>query len=424
MRVVAQHGAHGTPTQWRDQTTVLHGDAGMSTDSSVVAPIYYSATFSAESPAEFAEMANEPRNPRFYTRYGNPVHRRVEAILAELEGTETALLMASGMGAISTTILALVSGGDHVIAQKRHYMSTSKLFEETLPRFGVEVSVVDQTDLHAMAAAIKPNTRLIMVETPVNPTLSLTDLAGVAALAQPRGIITVADNTFACSLNQKPHALGIDIVVHSATKYFGGHHDVTAGAVCCSSDLAQKIWTMHTTLGAVLSPMDAWLLLRGIRTLSLRMERINTNALALAAWLEAQPQIERVFYPGLESHPQYDLARRQMTGYGAVIAFSLKGGFDQTSRFVASLALATHAVSLGGVETLIVHTAAMWASTMTEVQMQSAGIEPNFVRMSVGVEHIEDLKADLCQALAALPHGAPSPAAFKSSLAGTSEPVR
>jgi len=398
MKSVAQDGG-GEPTQWRDPTRVLHGDGALATDSSVVAPIFYSATFKAETPGEFAEMANEPRHPKFYTRYGNPVHRRVEAILADLEGTETAMLMSSGMGAISTAILALVSGGDHVIAQERHYMSTSKLFEEVLPRFGVEVSVVDQTDVDAMAAAIRPNTKLMMLETPVNPTLSLTDLAAMAGLARPRGIISVVDNTFANSLNQKPHELGIDIVVHSATKYFSGHHDVTAGAVCCSSEHARQIWGMHTTLGAVLSPMDAWLLLRGIRTLSLRMERINANALALAAWLEEQPQVERVFYPGLESHPQHDLARRQMTGFGAVIAFSLKAGFEATSRFVASLRLATHAVSLGGVETLIVHTAAMWAGTMTEAQMRAAGIEPNFVRMSVGVEHIDDLKADLARAL-------------------------
>jgi cystathionine gamma-lyase len=399
MKAAAQAGSTGDMENWRDETTVLHGDAALMGDSAVVPPIHYSATFRADDAAQFAEMANTPRHPGFYTRYGNPVHKRVEAILAELEGTETALLMASGMGAISTTILALVARGDHVVAQRRHYMSTSKLFEEVLPRFGVESTIVDQTDLDAIAAAIRPETRLIMLETPVNPTLSLTDLDAVAKLARPRGIITIADNTFASPLNQKPHALGIDIIVHSATKYFGGHHDITAGAVCCSREHAEKIWSMHTTLGSVLSPMDAWLLLRGLRTLPLRMERINANALALAQWLEAQPQVERVYYPGLASHPQHELALRQMKGYGAVIAFSIKGGFDATSRFVSSLTLATHAVSLGGVETLAVHTAAMWAGTMTEAQMESAGIEPNFVRMSVGVEHIEDLKTDIGRAL-------------------------
>lgn len=399
MKDTASPQTHPDTPDWHDETAVLHGDAWLSTDASVCPPIHYSATFKAQNAQEFADMATTPRHPGFYTRYGNPVHKRVEAILADLEGTETALLTASGMGAISTTLLALVARGDHVIAQRRHYMSTSRLFEEVLPRFGVESTIVDQTDLDAMAAAIRPNTRLIMVETPVNPTLTLTDLAAVAELARSKGIITIADNTFASPLNQKPHALGIDIVLHSATKYFGGHHDITAGAICCSNAHAEKIWDMHTTLGSVLSPMDAWLLLRGLRTLSLRMERINANALAVAQWLESQPQIERVFYPGLESHPQHALARKQMRGFGAVIAFSVKGGFDATSRFVSNLKLATHAVSLGGVETLAVHTAAMWAGTMTEAQMTTAGIEPNFVRMSIGVEHIDDLKADLAQAL-------------------------
>lgn len=387
------------PASWHDETIALHGDAALAHDAAVVAPIHYSATFRADSAQAFAAMANATRPAGLYTRYGNPVHKRVEAILAELEGTPTALLMASGMGAISTTVLALVSKGDHVVAQQRHYMSTTKLFEEVLPRFGVEVSIVEQTDTAAIAAALRPDTRLIMLETPANPTLSLTDLAAVAELAKARGIITIADNTFASPLNQRPHELGVDIVVHSATKYFGGHHDITAGAVCCSQEHAELIWKMHVTLGSVLSPMDAWLLLRGLRTLPLRMERINANALALAAWLEQQPQVERVHYPGLPSHPQHALALRQMKGYGAVIAFSVKGGFDATSSFVASLRLATHAVSLGGVETLAVHTAAMWAGTMTEAQMQAAGIEPNFVRMSVGVEHIEDLKADIGRAL-------------------------
>lgn len=388
--------------RWHAETRVLHGDAGLSGDRAVVAPIHYSATFRADDAQAFAEMANTPRHAAYYTRYGNPVHQRVAAIMANLEGTETALLTASGMGAISTTVLANVKAGDHVIAQTRHYMSTTKLFDEVLPAFGVQVSQVEQRDVAAIAAAIRPNTRLIMLETPANPTLVVTDLAAVAALAKPRGILTVADNTFASPLNQQPHALGIDIVIHSATKYLGGHHDITAGVVCCSAAQAEAIWHMHTTLGAVLSPMDAWLLLRGLRTLPVRIERINANALALAQWLEAQPQIERVYYPGLASHPQHALARRQMKGFGAVIAFAVNGGFEATSRFVAGLQLATHAVSLGGVESLVVHTAAMWAGTMSEAQMRAAGIAPNFVRLSVGLEHIEDLKADVTRALASV----------------------
>ena len=387
---------------WHDATRVLHGDAGLSQGPDVSPPIHYSATFKAHDAAQFAEMASTPRHAAFYTRYGNPTHARAAAVVAALEGTETALLTASGMGAISTTVLALLQAGDHVVAQTRHYMSTAKLFDEVLPRFGVQVSIVEQTELSAIEAALRPNTRLIMLETPANPTLVVTDLAGVAALARPRGIVTVADNTFASPINCKPHALGIDIVVHSATKSLGGHHDLTAGVICCSDALAERIWPMHITLGAVLSPMDAWLLLRGLRTLSVRMERINANALALAAWLEQQPQVERVHYPLLASHPQHALAQRQMTGGGPVIAFALRAGYEATSRFVASLDLATQAVSLGGVETLIVHTAAMWSGTMNEAQMAAAGIPPNFVRLAVGMEHIDDLRRDFSRALGAM----------------------
>jgi cystathionine beta-lyase/methionine-gamma-lyase len=389
------------PRPQHPDTQVLHADAGLSAGPSVVAPIHYSATFIAADASAFAEMANTPRHAAYYTRYGNPGHERVAAIVAGLEGTETALVTASGMGAISTTVLALVQAGDHVIAQSRHYMSTTKLFEEVLPRFGVAVGIVEQQDTEAFAAAIRPNTRLIMLETPANPTLTLTDLAAVAALAQPRGIVTIADNTFASPLNQRPHALGIDIVVHSATKYLGGHHDLTAGVVCCDRATAERIWKMHTTLGAVLSPMDAWLLLRGLRTLPVRIARINASALALAGWLEQQPRVRQVWYPGLPSHPQHALATRQMTGYGAVIAFAIDGGYEMTSRFVAGLKLATHAVSLGGVESLVVHTAAMWAGTMNDAQMVAAGIAPNLVRFSVGLEHVDDLKADIEAALAA-----------------------
>ncbi|NGQ95788.1 aminotransferase class I/II-fold pyridoxal phosphate-dependent enzyme [Brevibacillus sp. SYP-B805] len=386
----------------RDETLVIHADDGLANDGGIAPAIYYTATFRAQNAAEFADMAGTPRHPRYYTRYGNPVHERVKKIMAELEGTETALVTGSGMGAIATTLLALVSAGDHVIAQTRHYMSTAKIMDEMLPRFGVEVTLVEQADVSAFADAIRPNTKLIMVETPANPTLVVTDLAAVVSLARPRGIIVVADNTFASPINQRPHDLGVDVVVHSATKYLGGHHDLTAGVICTSEELAERIWHTHISLGSVLSPMDAWLLLRGLRTLPVRMDRINANALALAEFLEKQPQIERVYYPGLPSHPQHDLAKRQMRGFGAVIAFAIKGGYEETQRFVSTLKLSQNAVSLGGVDSLVVHTAAMWEGVMTEEQMRIAGIPSNFVRFSVGIEHIEDLKADVLQALRAV----------------------
>jgi len=387
------------PQALRDETIVIHGDDFITDEKGVNPAIYYSATFQAHSASEFSEIAGTPRHPRYYTRYGNPVHERVQKIVADLEGTETALVTGSGMGAIATTILSLVAAGDHVIAQKNHYMSTTKIMDELLPKFGVDVTFVDQSDTSAFEKAIRPNTKLIMVETPANPTLVLTDLAAVCDLARQHGIIVVADNTFASPINQRPHDFGVDVVVHSATKYMGGHHDLTAGVICTNEELAERIWNTHISIGSVLSPMDGWLLLRGLRTLPMRIERINANALALAEFLENQPQVERVYYPGLPSHPQHELAKRQMKGFGAVIAFSIKGGYAETQRFVSALKLPPNAVSLGGVESLVVHTAAMWEGTMNEEQMQLAGIPANFVRFSVGIEHIEDLKEDVRQAL-------------------------
>jgi len=384
------------------ETMVIHADADVTDEKGVAPAIHYSAVFKAEDSAEFIAMSSEPQHPRNYTRYGNPVHERVKTVMAQLEGTETALVTASGMGAIATTVLALVKAGDHVIGQRRHYMSTSKLLDDMLPRFGIEVTLVEQEDAAAFEAAIRPNTRLILLESPVNPVLMLTDLAAVTRVARVHGILTVADNTFSSPINQRPHALGVDIVIHSATKYLGGHHDMSGGVICTSKALAEEIWHTHITLGSVLSPMDAWLLLRGLRTLPMRVERINANALALARFLEQQPQVERVYYPGLESHPQHDLARTQMQGYGGVVAFGVRGGYAEAERFVAALQIPHNAGNLGGVDSLAIHTAAMWAGTMSPAQMQAADIPLNFVRYSVGIENVEDLKRDVLQALATL----------------------
>ncbi len=378
------------------------GDA----DSAIVPPIVYSATFAAADAMDFADMASRPRHSRYYTRYGNPLHEQVAAQLVALEGgaagTHDALVTASGMGAISVVLLGLLKAGDHVIAQTNHYMGSAKHFSELLPRFGVRCSLVDQTDLGAWERAFEPATRLVMTETPVNPSCALTDLKAVAQLARAHGAVSVCDNTFASPINQQPLQLGIDVVVHSATKYLGGHHDLTAGAVLARKDLIDELWKTQICLGATLSPMDAWLLLRGMRTLALRVRQHNASALALARWLERQPQVERVFHPGLESHPQHALAKVQMLGFGGVMNIAIRGGYDAASRFVHTLKLPRQAVSLGGVESLVVHAAAMWRGTMDEAQMRIAGIAPNGVRLSVGIEGVEDLQADLAQALAAV----------------------
>jgi methionine-gamma-lyase len=239
----------------------------------------------------------------------------------------------------------------------------------------------------------------VYLETPGNPILALCDLAAVADIARRAGVATICDNTFATPVNQRPLSLGIDVVVHSATKYLGGHHDLTAGAVVGSAEVIGRVWESAIVLGSVLGPHDAWLLLRGMRTLGVRLERINASALAVAAFLADHPGVERVFHPGLPGHPQHALARRQMAGFGGVIAVQVKGGYRESERVMQRLALFAQAVSLGGVESLAVHAAAMWAGTLDEAQMRAAGIEPNLVRLSVGLEDVGDLIADLDQAL-------------------------
>ena len=378
---------------------LLHADDPLHDGTSVTPPIPWSATFTAEDAQAFARMASEPMHERYYTRYGNPLHRRVARIVADLEGAATGLVAASGMGAISTVALGLLAQGDRVVAQRNHYMGTTKLLSELLARFGVTAEFVDQTDTEAFARALERPAAMVMLESPTNPDCSLTDLAAVASLAHAAGATVVVDNTFATPLNQRPLALGADLVVHSATKYLGGHHDLTAGVVVGDAAMIERLWSTQIVLGATLSPMDAWLLLRGLRTLSVRVHRINESALTVARALAAHPAVESVSYPGLASHPQHALAQRQMSGFGGVMGLRLRAGYDGTARFVAGLRLAQHAVSLGGVETLIVHAAAMWAGTLDEAGMRLAGIEPNLVRLSVGLEHPDDLIADLTRGL-------------------------
>jgi cystathionine beta-lyase/cystathionine gamma-synthase len=393
------------PRALHPDTELLHADDALHEGTSLTPPIPWSATFVAQDPDDFARMASEPMHARYYTRYGNPLHARVAAVVAKLEGAQAGLVAASGMGAVSTIALGLLRAGDRVVAQRNHYMGTTKLLTQVLARFGVCVDLVEQTDTAAFERAFARPAALAMLESPTNPDCSLTDLAAVARLAHAAGAIVAVDNTFATPLNQRPLALGADLVVHSATKYLGGHHDLTAGVVVGSAATIERLWSTQTVLGATLSPMDAWLLLRGLRTLSVRVHRINGSALAVARALAAHPAVESVSYPGLETHPQHAIARAQMTGFGGTMGIRLRAGYDDTARFVSGLALARHAVSLGGVDTLVVHAAAMWAGTLDEAAMREAGIEPNLVRLSVGLEHPQDLIADLRRALDAVGAG-------------------
>ena len=382
------------------QTKCIHAARELNRTSAINSPIWQTSTFRAESSEHFAALAKAVKPSEFYSRYGNPTHEQVEAVLADLEGGEAAMVTASGMGAISTSVMSLLEKGDHVVAQRNLYANTTALLEDLLPRWGIECTFVDQTNAERWAEALRPNTRLIYAETPTNPLMGLTDLRVLAALGKTRGITTIVDNTFATPINQRPLQYGVDVVVHSATKYLGGHSDVTAGVIVGSAAFIERAWRFHIVMGAALSPFDAWLVLRGLRTLGLRVERHNQNALMLARFFESHPKIERVNYPGLESHPQHELAQKQMGGFTGMMSVELRGGYEAAERFIASLKLGSYAASLGGFETLLVHPAAMWGDTLTDAQRSAMGVGENLVRISVGLEDERDLIDDFSQALA------------------------
>jgi methionine-gamma-lyase len=381
------------------QTRAIHAGKGENRTHAVTPPIWQTTTFAADSSEHFAEIATAIRPAEFYTRYGNPTHKEVEATIVALEGGGAALLTSSGMGAIFTALMSTLNAGDHVVAQTNHYAGAMTLLAEMPKRFGVEVTLVDQTKTEQFAGAVRPNTRVIYAESPTNPLMQITDLRAVAELARGRGITTVVDNTFATPVNQRPLEFGIDAVVHSATKYLGGHSDVTAGVIVSSREFVDRAWHFSLLAGSILSPFDGWLLLRGLRTLGLRIERHNANALAVARFLEQHPKVERVLYPGLDSHPQHELASTQMSGFTGMLSVELRGGFEEAERFISSLRLATYAASLGGHETLIVHPSAMWSGYMTAEERRARGLSDSLVRISVGIEDERDLIEDFARAL-------------------------
>jgi methionine-gamma-lyase len=381
------------------QTKAVHASREHNATHAVASPIWQTSTFRADSSAHLAEIAASARPAEYYTRYGNPTHREAESIVAALEGGEAALVTSSGMGAIFAAVMCNLRAGDHAVVQRNLYAGTNTLVEELLPRWGIEHTFVDQTDARNFAEALRPQTKLIYVESPTNPLMRITDLRAVAQLGREHKITTMVDNTFATPVNQRPLELGIDVSIHSATKYLGGHHDITAGVIVGSKEFVERAWEFGLVAGAVLSPFDGWLLLRGLRTLGLRIERHNQNALALARFLEAHPKVARVNYPGLESHPQHELARTQMSGFTGVLSVELKGDFRAVETFLTSLKLGTYAASLGGYDTLVVHPAAMWGLQLTNEQRAAMGVSDSLVRISVGLEDEVDLIKDFAQAL-------------------------
>ncbi|HUN28644.1 MAG TPA: aminotransferase class I/II-fold pyridoxal phosphate-dependent enzyme [Alphaproteobacteria bacterium] len=381
------------------ETTLIHGDRTTAHAGAVTPPIYQTSTFSFDDADAMAAAARTPTFERFYTRYGNPNHGAVERILAAIEGGEAAMVSASGMGAIASTAIALTSAGAHVVAQRMIYDGTRALLNDILARFGVEVTYVDQHDADAFAAAMRPNTRLVMLESPSNPLLGITDIAAVARIAHDAGALVSIDSTIATPVNQRPLELGADVVLHSATKYLGGHSDLIAGAVVSSRELIARIWETHHILGSTLGPFEAWLLLRGLRTLEMRVERHNASALAVARAMEAHPRVTRVYYPGLETHPGAQVARRQMRGFGGLVSIEIDGSFDDARGVIDRLQLFHSAASLGGVESLVAQPAAMWPSSSTSVDARAMGIIPSLLRLSIGIERAQDLIADLDRAL-------------------------
>jgi len=381
-------------------TRVIHG--GQSPDPStgaVMPPIYATSTFVQESPGVHKGLD--------YGRSHNPTRWALERCVADIESGGAAFAFASGLAAISA-VLELLPAGSHIVAGDDMYGGTYRLFERVRRHSaGHEFTYVDLADPQALAAALRLDTKLVWVETPTNPMLKLADLRAIGQLCRERGILSVCDNTFASPINQRPLELGIDIVVHSTTKYMNGHSDVIGGVAVVGKEerhqsLGERLGFIQNAVGAIQGPFDSFLVLRGIKTLALRVERSNHNALELAHWLQEQTKVARVHYPGLASHPQHELARRQMQGYGGIVSIDLDTDIAGARRFLEACEIFTLAESLGGVESLIEHPAIMTHATIPPEQRARLGIGDGLIRLSVGIEHVDDQRADLARALAAI----------------------
>jgi cystathionine beta-lyase/cystathionine gamma-synthase len=355
-------------------------------------PIYQTSTFVV---TDVEQQLRATHTDMFYTRYGNPTHTVAESAIAELEGTDAALLFASGMSAITTSILALVKSGDHIVAQRDIYGGATKFLTQWLPKRGVETTLVDTTDYEQHAKAIRPNTKILYLESPTNPTLRVIDLKKVAALAEKHGLITLIDSTFSTPINCRPVEFGIDLVMHSGTKYFAGHSDLICGIIAGRQDLIDTIHSTRTTLGCNMDPHAAWLLLRGMRTLAVRVQRQNENALRVAQYLKGHAKVRSVSYPFLEGHPQRALAIEQMRGGGGVLSFEVDGTGEDARRFAEALQLFSLAPSLGSVDSLVTIPVATSHAMIRAEERAKMGVTEQMVRLSVGIENVDDLIADL-----------------------------
>ena len=385
-------------------TLAVHGgEPRNKAHDSVTTPIVWSATYAFADTAEIERYFKGDIEREEYGRYGNPTVRAAEKKLAALEGAEDAALFSSGMAAATTALFELLKGGDHVVLTKDCYRRTRQFVTRFLSRLGIESTLVEPGDEAALRSALRPGrTKVILAESPTNPYLRVADLSLFARARDAcPGANLIIDGTFATPVNQRPLDEGVDLVIHSCTKYLGGHNDLLAGVVCGRSGLVQAIRDLRGVLGAVLDPQSAFLLIRGLKTLPLRVNRQNETALAVARWLEQHPRVRQVFYPGLPSHPDHAIARRQMRGFGGVVSFRLRASARETSRVVDACKLATIAPSLGAAETLIEQPAYMSYFELTSEEREAIGIYDDLVRLSVGLEDAEDVIADLEQALSA-----------------------
>jgi cystathionine gamma-synthase len=385
----------------RPETNAVRGAADLAKKNGPLAtPIYQTSTFEV---TDNDEQVRNTHSDHYYTRYGNPTNSVAEKTIAQLEGVEAALTFASGMGAATTTIMALVKSGDHIVAQRDIYGGVNKFLSQWLPNMGIETTFVDTTDYDQHARAIRPNTRLIHIESPTNPALRIVDFAKIASLAKQHGLITMIDSTFGTPINQRPAEFGIDLIMHSGTKYLGGHTDLICGVVAGRRELIEKIWETRTTLGNCMDPHASWMLVRGLKTLAVRVARQNENAQRVAEFLAQHIKVSRVHYPFLKDHPQYAIARRQMSGGGGMVTFEVEGTGEDARRVTEAMRLFTLAPSLGGVESLVsipVLTSHLMIPAADRAKM---GVTEQMIRLSVGIENADDLIADLEHALEAIP---------------------
>lgn len=374
------------------ETRAIHeGQKPDPTTGAIMTPVYLTSTFVQESPGKHTGYE--------YSRTSNPTRKAYEDCIASLEGGRFGFAFASGCAA-STTVMHLLKAGDHVIAGDDMYGGSFRLFDKVISKFGIEFSFVDLTKPENLETAVKPNTKMVWMETPTNPMLKLVDIKKISDFCRNKGILSAVDNTFMSPYFQNPLALGADLVVHSTTKYINGHSDVVGGVVVTSSDdLAEKLAFLSNSMGPVASTFDSFLSMRSLKTLAIRMKAHQENASAIAALLENHPKVEKVIYPGLESHPQHGLAKEQMTGFGGMLTMYLKGGLEPARKFLESVQIFALAESLGGVESLVEHPAIMTHASVPPEIRQSLGIDDGMVRLSVGIETLQDLVADLEQAL-------------------------